>query len=747
MKNIKQETKDPWVLEVQQWLNKTYGNHPNYGSVVENGKTGWDTIFGIIRAIQLELKVTDNPVDNFGPGTESAWNSQVTPYLKDGYSKGNIVALIDAGFRCKGMGSGKFSNTYTGDNISALQELKAAAGFTGANATFGSDWAKALFDMSAFVLVPGGDATIRKMQQDLNKNYYEYTGILPCDGIYQRQTNTALIFALQAEIGMDPGTANGNYGPGTEAGTPTLNVGDTGNFVKILQYGLYVNGFNQQGDFSGQFTQNVGNEIENFRKFMILPPYVSTSDLTVMKGLLTSNGNTNRSADAFDTSTILTNETARALKGKGYSIVGRYLTGTVGVGEDERDKSLSYAEIDAITSAGLSIFPIYQDGGWYEDYFTAKQGIEDAQLAIDAAYNLGFPVGTTIYFACDVDIQDGNIGGTVIPYFQSIAAAFNFDQSYNVGIYGTRNVCQRAIDLGLANKAFVSNMSSGFSGNLGFAMPQEWAFDQFVEIDEVGVGIDKVAVSGKDTGVDSFVLTREELAKQELLKIYKNFGINNVGFEWEKTVRTEPALNYVVYLTPHMEWEISGEKYGISVLVKDKKVDLKPYFEEISDSILEYASYLKGESKDLETLLNELGPKVENGAIAVGVSARDGLLGTKILLTFEKKIKSGDYEMSSKFQLEVEIYNKPFLESPLPNPVYNDIVEQIENGSFEVDWKLVGGITITAVAGFVLFLFGGEVIALAAAVIVAITEAVTTVAGALAALGTTLMGIYAQFFI
>ncbi|WP_429976109.1 hypothetical protein [Enterococcus sp. DIV0086] len=91
--------------------------------------------------------------------------------------------------------------------------------------------------------------------------------------------------------------------------------------------------------------------------------------------------------------------------------------------------------------------------------------------------------------------------------------------------------------------------------------------------------------------------------------------------------------------------------------------------------------------------MNELGPKVENGAIAVGVSVRDGLLGTK----------SGDYEMSSKFQLEVEIYNKPFFDSPLPSPVYNDIVEQIENGSFKVDWKLVGGITIIAVAGFFQF--------------------------------------------
>ncbi|EOJ79208.1 hypothetical protein [Enterococcus faecalis] len=32
---------DPWVLEVQQWLNKTFGSNPNYGSVAETGQTGW----------------------------------------------------------------------------------------------------------------------------------------------------------------------------------------------------------------------------------------------------------------------------------------------------------------------------------------------------------------------------------------------------------------------------------------------------------------------------------------------------------------------------------------------------------------------------------------------------------------------------------------------------------------------------------------------------------------------------------
>ncbi|MDG4983866.1 hypothetical protein OGZ51_06885 [Lactococcus lactis] len=60
----------------------------------------------------------------------------------------------------------------------------------------------ALFDMSAFVLIAGrGDKRIREIQQELNSKYSstgneddDGLGILPCDGIYQRDTNTALIY-------------------------------------------------------------------------------------------------------------------------------------------------------------------------------------------------------------------------------------------------------------------------------------------------------------------------------------------------------------------------------------------------------------------------------------------------------------------------------------------------------------------------------------------------------------------------
>uniref|UniRef100_UPI003F5327AB glycoside hydrolase domain-containing protein n=1 Tax=Lactiplantibacillus plantarum TaxID=1590 RepID=UPI003F5327AB len=42
-------------------------------------------------------------------------------------------------------------------------------------------------------------------------------------------------------------------------------------------------------------------------------------------------------------------------------------------------------------------------------YFTESQGTKDAYLAAYAARALGFPDGTVIYFAADLDLQDGEM--------------------------------------------------------------------------------------------------------------------------------------------------------------------------------------------------------------------------------------------------------------------------------------------------------------------------------------------------
>ena len=107
-------------------------------------------------------------------------------------------------------------------------------------------------------------------------------------------------------------------------------------------------------------SSKIGEEVVAFRKFMKLAPETSTTaDLTVIKGLLTSNGNTNRDSIALDTSKQLTDTDIANFKRYGFSVVRRYLTGSVGVGANKRPKNLTTDEIRRITNAGLAIFPIF----------------------------------------------------------------------------------------------------------------------------------------------------------------------------------------------------------------------------------------------------------------------------------------------------------------------------------------------------------------------------------------------------
>lgn len=74
-----------------------------------------------------------------------------------------------------------------------------------------------------------------------------------------------------------------------------------------------------------------------------------------------------------------------------------------------------------------------------------------------------------------------------------------------MGIYASRNICSRIIKAGYAGSAFVSDMSTGFSGNLGFPIPDSWNYDQFTEISDYkgqGFDLDRVAYSGQAPAVD-----------------------------------------------------------------------------------------------------------------------------------------------------------------------------------------------------------------------------------------------------
>ena len=707
---------DQLVLDTQQWLNSTYGDVDGFGSVPENGLTGWDTIYGLTRGLQHELGITDL-VDNFGPTTAKLFD-EIADDIVPGYS-GNIAYIIQGGFWCKGIDPAAFDGKFTSDTASAVTTMKEYAGLSDTSGTLDSQFMAALLNMSAFTLVADGYEKIRTMQQQLNHDYLAYTGILPCDGVYQRDTNTALIYALQAEEGLDTDTASGTYGPMTQELTPTVSTGDDNNFVRILQWGLYVNNQAYTGDFDGSYTLDVSSSVATFESDMALPETSGASaGLDVFMSLLTSAGNPDRDAVACDTSHQIDANEAAALSSAGYKYVGRYLTGTAGTGSSEVDKNLTTSEISILINAGLKIFPIYQDGASDdEDYFTQTKGSSDGRKAGLAAMQLGFPDDTIIYFAVDVDIQDGDIAGTVEPYFTGVANGIN-SFGFKVGIYATRNVANTIITDGLADKAFVSDMSTGFSGNLGLPMPSEWSFDQFNEVTFDDFYIDKVASnSSRSTAVDDFsagssVGGSDDLAKineivQSLSETDSIFSfVKDITIEaTSKTYKVEtPAVD--LSLTVDLEGSISDDDGDTSINynVNDGSVNFT-LDDEISQIIAENTAGFTDTT--VTASLDGIASVIKDGDIKSGMSVK--ATGTSITFkvdsTFEHESTNGKtYEIEYEVTLVAEFHS---IISPLPAWVtavqadeHNTSVEDAKANTPEITTVLlrVGTAAVVALA-------------------------------------------------
>lgn len=162
---------------------------------------------------------------------------------------------------------------------------------------------------------------------------------------------------------------------------------------------------------------------------------------TVIKSLLSSNGDTDRSALGCDTATKLTTAQIHTIKNAGYQYVGRYLTNTPG---GTLDKCLTVSEIDNILNAGLKLFAIFQESGDAAGKFTRTSGKNDGEKAYVAAREYGFSTSSTIYFAVDFDPTDDIIQSNIIPYFKGILASNA--RKYRIGVYGTRNVCNKLHD-------------------------------------------------------------------------------------------------------------------------------------------------------------------------------------------------------------------------------------------------------------------------------------------------------------
>ncbi|MGW4211534.1 glycoside hydrolase domain-containing protein [Lentzea sp. NPDC004789] len=497
---------DERVRDAQKFINSY--NVSGIPKLEEDGKTSWSVMFALTRALQHELRITALS-DTFGPGTLGALQ-QNYPVIDGRNTHANINRIIGHGLYCKGYSAGLVNGTYNSEMSASVTQLKRDMGvggvFTGDGVT--PKVFKALLTMDPYVLIDGGRSQVRAVQQWLNGNYVGRRDffIIPCDGYFSRDVQKALLLAIQFQIGMADGVANGVFGPGTRSGIRNnlLSVGSSGTWVSLFTAAMI---FNQRDGvvFDSVYTSELAGAVQAFQRFVVLPE-TGQGDFQTWASLLVSTGDETRRGTALDCVTQITPARAQALRGAGYQVVGRYLSN---VPNTTLNKMIQPGELNTIVSNGLRVFPIYQTFGGEAAYFNREQGMADAHAAIWWAKYHGFKPGTRIYFAVDYDALDYQVSDNIIPHFRGIKEVIaEHGGGYQIGIYGPRNVCSRVRAEGLTTASFVCDMSTGFSGNLGFPMPVDWAFDQISTI-SVGSGdglieIDNDIASGRDLGQVSF---------------------------------------------------------------------------------------------------------------------------------------------------------------------------------------------------------------------------------------------------
>lgn len=498
---------DTMVEQTQIWLNETYGGRPGFGSVTVDGQTGWNTIYALTRALQIELGITET-ANNFGPGTQARfqarWPSGIQQQKDDDKTTSNVYGIIQGALWCKGYstGSDKITTNFYGGTGNAIRELKSDMGI-GGDSSVGIGIMKALLSMDQFVLLAhsGGRATIRQAQQKINREYQSYVGIIPTDGLYGREMNTALITVLQAIEGFSPDDATGYFGNGTRSRLKTINSSNAlvhSNWLWLGTVALACNGYRLTSN--GPWNESIVTAITQFQhEYKLELETYGEFDPTTWMSLLTSKGDPDRPCVACDTRFEVTDELIKYLKADGYQIVGRYLTepGQEDLQPSEYFKAIRPGELQRIVAAGLGYFPIFQENSRELSDFTPMNGVRHAREARTAAERLGIPP-IVIYFAVDLDVYGYQVDEFIEPYFKAVKGSLK--GGYGVGIYASRNVCSKIASRGYTISSFVSDMSSGFSGNLGYPIPTDWNYDQFTEIDGYrgGWDLDRVAYSGKD---------------------------------------------------------------------------------------------------------------------------------------------------------------------------------------------------------------------------------------------------------
>ena len=375
---------DPQVRRTQQWLNATYASRAGWVPLEEDGLTGWGTIYGLRRALQAELGIS-RLASGFGPATTSAYKNKIGTINASFKGPQNILCILSGALWCKGYtavtlnsGASFGFDALAGSVASVCEALGLGTGAPGVDVKVMAS----LLSMDAYEVLGayGGTSAIREVQRWLNGTYRnrEDFALVPCDGVHSRSVQTALLLALQYELGMADGVANGNFGQGTKSGLrakANISVGSTdisNRFVRIFHAAMILNGLDIS--LSMGFTSTTSSVIREFQSFMEIPQ-TGAGDYTTWCTLLVSCGDTTIATTGFDTSHQLLGGKAAAAVQRGYTHVGRYLVG-------ENGKYLCAPEIAELRTAGLRLAPIYQRFNDKVAYLTRDNGMTEGLEAL-----------------------------------------------------------------------------------------------------------------------------------------------------------------------------------------------------------------------------------------------------------------------------------------------------------------------------------------------------------------------------
>ncbi|MEI5035246.1 hypothetical protein RB201_28860 [Streptomyces sp. S1A(2023)] len=158
-------------------------------------------MYSLTMGLQHELGISPLAAA-FGPTTLARLTAYGT--IKQGHANANVNNLVQYALFCKGYWGGNGDGVFDAATKEAVIKITLDMGAPDYEGTVTPKVFKALLTMDAYVVLAGGTEKIRAIQQWLNRTYVNKSTFFigPCDGHYSRDVQTALLKAIQYEIGI-----------------------------------------------------------------------------------------------------------------------------------------------------------------------------------------------------------------------------------------------------------------------------------------------------------------------------------------------------------------------------------------------------------------------------------------------------------------------------------------------------------------------------------------------------------------